>query len=145
MGKALTFLGASLCLACATSVRAQNPPDKFPDIPENHWAYQAVESLRAKKIMIGYPDGMYRGRRTLTRYEFAVAIDRALKQLPPGPAGPQGEKGETGDKGERGDQGPQGPPGITEEELNSLRRLANEFRNELAGLGTKMQDANRRL
>src|SRR5262245_15092945 len=55
MRKAVTFLGASLCLTLATSAVAQNPPDKFPDIPENHWAYQAVESLRAKKIMIGYP------------------------------------------------------------------------------------------
>src|SRR5258708_995907 len=145
MGKALTFLGASLCLVLAVPACAQNAPDKFPDIPENHWAYQAVDSLRAKNIMIGYPDGQFRGRRTLTRYEFAVAIDRALKQLPPGPVGPKGDKGEVGDKGEKGEQGPQGPPGISEEELANLRRLTTEFRNELASLGRKSTDINRRL
>lgn len=145
MRKALTFLSASLCLGWVIPAGAQKAPDKFPDTPQNHWAYQAVESLRAKGIMIGYPDTLFRGNRTLTRYEFAVALDRALKQLPPGPQGPQGDKGEKGDKGERGEQGPQGPPGISEEDLNNLRRLATEFRNELASLGTKMSDINRRL
>jgi hypothetical protein len=145
MGKALTFLSASLCLAWVIPACAQNAPDKFPDTPENHWAYQAVDSLRAKNIVIGYPDGQFRGKRTLTRYEFAVALDRALKTLPAGTKGPQGDKGEKGDKGERGDQGPQGPSGISEEDLSNLRRLTTEFRNELAALGRKQSDINRRL
>ena len=50
----------------------------FPDIPENHWAYNMVQDLAYKGIVVGYPDGNFSGDRTLTRYEFAVALDRAI-------------------------------------------------------------------
>ena len=50
----------------------------FPDVPENHWAYMMVQDLAYKGIVTGYPDGNYNGERTLTRYEFAVALDRAI-------------------------------------------------------------------
>ena len=50
----------------------------FPDVPENHWAYMMVQDLAYKGIVVGYPDGNYQGSRTLTRYEFAVALDRAI-------------------------------------------------------------------
>lgn len=50
----------------------------FPDVPENHWAYNLVQDLAYKGIVVGYPDGNFSGDRTLTRYEFAVALDRAI-------------------------------------------------------------------
>lgn len=50
----------------------------FPDVPENHWAYMMVQDLAYKGIVVGYPDGNFSGDRTLTRYEFAVALDRAI-------------------------------------------------------------------
>ena len=50
----------------------------FPDVPENHWAYAMVQDLAYKGIVAGYPDGNFSGDRTLTRYEFAVALDRAI-------------------------------------------------------------------
>lgn len=50
----------------------------FPDVPENHWAYNMVQDLAYKGIVVGYPDGNFSGDRTLTRYEFAVALDRAI-------------------------------------------------------------------
>lgn len=50
----------------------------FPDVPENHWAYMMVQDLAYKGIVSGYPDGSYKGDRVLTRYEFAVALDRAI-------------------------------------------------------------------
>ena len=78
MRKVLTFLGASLVIVLAMPAFAQQA-EPFKDVPTDHWAYQAVESLREKGIVIGYPDGYFRGKRTLTRYEFAVALDRALK------------------------------------------------------------------
>jgi len=82
MRKVLTFLSASLALAgLVVSASAQMAPDAFKDVDKNHWAYDALETLRSKGILIGYPDGYFRGRRTLTRYEFAVALDRALKQV----------------------------------------------------------------
>ena len=50
----------------------------FPDVPENHWAYMMVQDLAYKGIVVGYPDTNFNGDRTLTRYEFAVALDRAI-------------------------------------------------------------------
>ena len=50
----------------------------FPDVPENHWAYSMVQDLAYKGIVVGYPDSTFSGDRTLTRYEFAVALDRAI-------------------------------------------------------------------
>ncbi|HZK40686.1 MAG TPA: S-layer homology domain-containing protein, partial [Atribacterota bacterium] len=63
-----------LVLAFALPVLA-NP---FVDVPLNHWAYDAVQSLAAKGIVIGYPDGTFGGNRTLTRYEFAEATARVM-------------------------------------------------------------------
>ena len=50
----------------------------FPDVPENHWAYMMVQDLAYKGIVVGYPDTNFNGDLTLTRYEFAVALDRAI-------------------------------------------------------------------
>ena len=50
----------------------------FPDVPENHWAYMMVQDLAYKGIVVGYPDKNFNGDLTLTRYEFAVALDRAI-------------------------------------------------------------------
>jgi hypothetical protein len=148
MRKVLTFLGAALCLALVVPASAQNAPDMFKDVDTNHWAYPAVESLRSKNIVIGYPDGYFRGKRTLTRYEFAVALDRALKQIPAPGTGPKGDKGDTGapgQPGEKGDKGDIGPPGMTPEEVATLRRLTQEFKDELAGLGNSINAINRKL
>jgi hypothetical protein len=142
MRKVLTFLGASLSLTLAAVANAQNAPDMFKDVDTSHWAYPAVEDLRSKGIVIGYPDGYFRGKRTLTRYEFAVALDRALKQIGPGTAGPPGAPGAPGAPGEAG---PPGPPGMTPEEVATLRRLTQEFRDELARLGNDIQAINRKL
>lgn len=51
----------------------------FPDVPENHWAYGYVKGLADKGIVEGYPDGMFKGDRTMTRYEFAAIVYRALE------------------------------------------------------------------
>src|SRR5580658_8115996 len=53
----------------------------FADVPADHWAYQAVDTLQKAGIVIGYPDGTYGGRRAMTRYEFAEAIARLLPLL----------------------------------------------------------------
>ena len=152
MRKVLTFLAASLSLTWVVAAMAQDPkaPDMFKDVDQNHWAYQAVESLRAKNIVVGYPDGYFRGKRTLTRYEFAVAIDRLLRKFPGGTEG-KGEKGDKGDtgpqgtQGEKGEAGSQGPPGMTPEEVATLRRLTQEFRDELAALGNSVKVINAKL
>jgi len=147
MRKVLTFLGASLFIGWIAPAKAQVAPDMFRDVPQEHWAYQAVESLRSKGILIGYPDGYFRGKRTLTRYEFAVALKRALDQVEgtkgeTGPAGPPGPQGEVGPAGPQGEVG---PAGVTPEELAEFKRLATEFRQELANLGTNVNALSAKL
>ena len=57
------------------------PADQlFPDIPENHWAYEYIHSLAVKGIVEGYPDGTFGGDRTMTRYEFATMLFRAMEK-----------------------------------------------------------------
>lgn len=48
--------------------------DQFPDVPENHWAYKELEQLKTDGLLVGYPDGLFRGGRPASRYEMAVAI-----------------------------------------------------------------------
>ena len=55
----------------------------FPDVPENHWAYEYVATLAGNGILEGYLDGMFGGDRTMTRYEFAAMFYRALKNGAP--------------------------------------------------------------
>ena len=52
----------------------------FPDVPENHWAYEYTGRLAAAGIVEGYPDGMFNGNRMMSRYEFAAMLYRALEK-----------------------------------------------------------------
>ncbi len=52
----------------------------FPDIPENHWAYEYVAKLAGNGILEGYPDGSFSGDRMMTRYEFAAMLYRAIEK-----------------------------------------------------------------
>ena len=51
----------------------------FPDVPENHWAYDYVATLAGNGIIVGYPDGKFGGDRMMTRYEMAALIYRAIQ------------------------------------------------------------------
>lgn len=100
-----------LVLALALPVLA-NP---FVDVPLNHWAYDAVDYLAAKGIVIGYPDGTFGGNRTLTRYEFAEATARVLAYV-------------------------EGMDFASAEDVAILEKLAIEFADELASLGVTVAD-----
>lgn len=64
----------ALVLSGGQALAAENPADAqqaigpvspaFPDVPPNHWAFEAVEKLRKAGIMIGYPDGTFGGAAT---------------------------------------------------------------------------------
>src|SRR6478672_3116641 len=105
----------------------QTPPDMFRDVPRSHWAYGAAEALEAANVPIGhlpFSKRVYFGNdRPLTRYEFAVIIDRLLRSLSKiGAAEPV----------------PVLPVGLKARELNLIRRLTSEFREELQALGTPL-------
>ena len=101
----------ALVLAFALPVLA-NP---FVDVPLNHWAYDSVQSLAAKGVIIGYPDGTFGGGRTMTRYEFAEATAKALAYV-------------------------EGMDFASAEDVAILEKLAIEFADELASLGVTVAD-----
>ncbi|MCJ7651813.1 MAG: S-layer homology domain-containing protein, partial [Candidatus Lokiarchaeota archaeon] len=102
-----------LVLVLAFSFTALANP--FVDVPLNHWAYDAVQSLAAKGIVIGYPDGTFGGNRTLTRYEFAEATARVMAYV-------------------------EGMDFASAEDVAILEKLAIEFADELASLGVTVAD-----
>jgi len=66
---ALTVVLASALAGIAAAQSAN-----FPDVPENHWAYEALARMKKEGLLMGYPDGKYIGSRPATRYELAVAM-----------------------------------------------------------------------
>src|SRR3569833_438460 len=91
-------IGAAAMLPSAAHAQAK-AGGPFQDVPQQHWAYDAVQSLAQKGIFTGYPDGTFSGRRALTRYEFAVALQRMLQQVPRQVAAIQLKPGPQGDPG----------------------------------------------
>lgn len=128
---------------------------EYPDVPRNHWAYQAIDRLSRAGIIEGYPNGTFSGGRPMTRYEFAVAIARILDKMgaggvgPPGATGAAGAEGVPGPAGPPGPQGPVGPiPGdmLTRAQVNDLiAALRREFADELARLGARVDALDNRV
>ncbi|MBI2263874.1 MAG: S-layer homology domain-containing protein [Armatimonadetes bacterium] len=93
----------------------------FSDLPADHWATEAVKRLSEKGLVEGYPDGAYRGIRAASRYEMAMVVARLVAKMetmidslkPP-------------------------PPEVTREDLDTIRALVNEFKNELDALGVRV-------
>lgn len=74
--KCAALLAATVLVwcTCAQTVAQQ-------DVPPEHWAYEAVQTLIRQGVLRGYPDGAFRGRSPLTRYEFAVALREAWREV----------------------------------------------------------------
>jgi len=105
-------LALVLLIVLTLSISALANP--FVDVPLTHWAYDAVQTLAAKGVIIGYPDGTFGGQRTLTRYEFAEATARLLAYFE--------------------------EYGGLAEDVEILSKLAVEFADELANLGVTVAD-----
>ena len=70
-----------LALAVAMSVTAVAAANPFSDVPAKHWAYDSVMKLEKAGIVEGFGDGTFRGDRTMTRYEMAQIIARAMARV----------------------------------------------------------------
>lgn len=110
-------------LAQATSASdTSTSGSAFPDTPQNHWAYSAVQDLANKGLVKGYPNGKFLGNRSMSRYEFATVIDRLLqtiddlKQQEPAP--------------------PAGAPQVTQDDLNTIQVLVDTFKDQLTAIQT---------
>ena len=89
----------------------------FSDVTPNDWAYQAVESLSEQGVVEGYPDGTFKGERNITRYEMAQIIARMLAKE---------------------DQ-------LNAEQRATLDRLAGEYADELANLGVRVSNLEKKV
>lgn len=132
---------------CPGMVLAQQGARPQETVPFEHWAYDACQQMSDLGIIIGYPDGTWRGDRPLTRYEFAMAVSRLVDQFtsqrpgtlvgdpgPQGPAGPAGVPGLPGPAGPQGPRGPMGPPGDVAQSLQVItiiKNLEREFGSEI--------------
>ena len=77
MKRLLIGLGVAIAMTFAGNAWAQVPPD----VPPGHWAYDSIEELMNLGVLKGYPDGTFKGKAPLTRYEFALAIRDALAAI----------------------------------------------------------------
>ncbi|MFQ3667661.1 MAG: S-layer homology domain-containing protein [Fimbriimonadaceae bacterium] len=150
-----TVLGASL----ATSALAQ---ENFPDVPENHWAYEALREMKREGLLMGYPDGLFRGGRPASRYEMAVALHGSWLRVKSLTDGLNSQIAALTERIERG-------TGMDPNELRSLRdslaaaqqaidnmkswgddianmkRMASTFERELASMGVDVEAMKKSL
>ncbi|AFH39836.1 S-layer homology domain-containing protein [Thermus thermophilus] len=96
---------------------------QFSDVPAGHWAKEAVEALAAKGIILGFPDGTFRGNENLTRYQAALLIYRLLQQI----------------EEELKTQGTSPTmEALAPEDLEALKNAVQELAAELASLGVRV-------
>lgn len=100
----------------APALAATNP---FMDVPQGHWAYDAVGLLASRGIVSGYPDGSFKGAQPATRYEVASVVARALVAI-------------DADK-------------ASKQDLELLKKLVMEFKDELDALGVKVDKLDKRV
>lgn len=147
---------ALLALAIGGPALAQGP---FTDVPTDHWAYDAVEQLVSDGIIVGYPDGTFGGKRAMTRFEFAQALQRAIpiivEKVPPSMIPPAAEVTKADIDALKGDiaalkAAPK--PEVSKADLDAIRKMAEEFKDELTAIGVDVDglkrdvaDLNKRL
>lgn len=146
------LLMASLAVCSTLIAGAAFAQDgSFKDVPNDHWAYAAIEKLTSlnPKVFIGDPDGMFRGKRNLTRYEMAVIIARLLENIETNYA----KKSDIPNT-PRTQEPPDLSNYVTKDQLaglaskadvDTLRRLTGEFQTELNTLGVDVDNIKKRL
>jgi len=108
-------------------IDAQAQIDALKDIPPNSWAYQSIVDLYRDGIIIGYPDGTFKGSRPLTRYEAAVMVERAVQFLTKQLADVKTAQL------------------VQQKDIDTLRALLDEFRGDIDSLKIRVGDIDARL
>ena len=109
--------GLAVLLACFSLSRPLLAAPLFPDVPEQHWAGDAVATLVSRGLLEGYPDGSFKGDRAMSRWEVATLVARALARL----------EAEHATFASRAD-------------LDALRPLIEGLRDELEALGVRVDN-----
>lgn len=118
-----------ICLALSLFAFPARSQEVGNDVPQGHFAYEAVTDLARKGLIKGYPpSGDFFGNRTATRYEMATIIHRILMRI----------EEMVGNKADK-------DVVATKEDLAAVRRLVDEFRMELTVIGSSVQKANEQI
>lgn len=136
MKRSLKFaLSAILGVGIVVPAAAQS--DNFPDTPENHWAFEALHNLKAAGILVGYPDGLFRGNRPASRYELAVAINAAYMHIKGVTDGLEGQIAALQDqiKG-------MGNGGVSQADFQNLKDMVASLSNDVRGMKSYGDDIN---
>ena len=112
--KKILALAAVAALTAGVSAYAANP---FSDVSTDDWAYQAVVDLSEQGIVEGYPDGMFKGEKNMTRFELAQIIARLMAKE---------------------DQ-------VNAEQQATIDKLAGEYADELANLGFRVSNLEKKV
>ena len=113
----MAVLAMAVMVAFAAPAFAATNP--FMDVPQGHWSYDAVGLLASRGIVSGYPDGAFKGAQPATRYEMASIVARALVTV-------DAEK-------------------ASKQDLELLKKLVMEFKDELDALGVKVDSIDKRV
>ncbi len=120
MRKLNKFIIALLFASAITSVNAASNKSKlYSDVPTNHWAYKAVEDLTQKGLIVGLPNGTFKGNKPLTRYSFAVVVSRMLERY--------AELTENGNF-------------VSQKDLKTLEDLVSEFVTEIESISEDIKN-----
>ncbi len=111
--------------SAASEMNQVTSVSELRDVEPTTWAYEALRSLVERYgCIVGYPDRTYRGNRALTRWEFAAGLNACLNTM---------------------ERLLQENVAILQEDLNTLKRLAEEFEQELAAFGTRIDNLESRV
>jgi len=108
-------------------VDAQAQIAALKDIPPDNWAYQSIVNLVNDGIIVGYPDGTFKGNRPMTRYEAVVMVERAVEYVTKKLANPQTA------------------PEVSTADLDAVRALLDEFRGDIDAMKIRVADIDARL
>lgn len=153
-------IALSVVLGAAMVAPAFAQSDAFPDTPENHWAYDALKEMKNNGLLVGYPDGLFRGPRPASRYEMAVAIHATYKHLKnitdgldsrisdlkrqvdnikPGTGGASQQDVDNLKRGLSELQGQLGNMKAWGDDIANLKKLASTFEKELSSMGVDVE------
>ena len=108
---------ALAAVAALTAGVSAYAANPFSDVTADDWAYQAVSDLSAQGVVEGYPDGTFKGERNMTRYELAQIVARLMAKE---------------------DQ-------LNAEQQATLDKLAGEYADELANLGVRVSNLEKKV
>ena len=108
---------ALAAVAALTAGVSAYAANPFSDVSTDDWAYQAISDLSDQGVVEGYPDGTFKGERNMTRYELAQIIARLMAKE---------------------DQ-------LNAEQQATLDKLAGEYADELANLGVRVSNLEKKV